>query len=134
MHLMPSTKRTYRRHLKAKSKAPYFRPDRPTPSALTHPSPSSITSLANTSNAHHNENLPPWHHIPDPIPPPSLSFSLANTSDAHRRENLPPTFEGEVQGTISDLVATYFNDDPDNDVWDMYMHQEPEMQPYIDSV
>jgi hypothetical protein len=47
---------------------------------------------------------------------------------------MPVTYEGEFDGTIADLVATYFNDDPDNDVWDMYMHQEPEMQPYIDSM
>jgi hypothetical protein len=47
---------------------------------------------------------------------------------------MPVTYEGEFDGTIADIVATYFNDDPDNDVWDMYMHQEPEMQPYIDSM
>ena len=50
------------------------------------------------------------------------------------RDPQPPTYEGEIDGTISDLVEIYFNDDPDNDVYDMYMHQEPEMQPYIDSM
>eukprot|EP00123_Amoebidium_parasiticum_P009422 comp19461_c0_seq1/m.22639 comp19461_c0_seq1/g.22639 ORF comp19461_c0_seq1/g.22639 comp19461_c0_seq1/m.22639 type:complete len:792 (-) comp19461_c0_seq1:349-2724(-) len=50
-----------------------------------------------------------------------------------RDESIMALIRTEFDARIIDLVPQYFNDDPENDVWDMFMHQDPDMQPYIES-
>eukprot|EP01134_Creolimax_fragrantissima_P004863 CFRG4863T1 len=44
-----------------------------------------------------------------------------------------PVVESAIGGTVEEISDLYFDDKPSNDVWDMFMKQEPSMQPYIDS-
>lgn len=45
-----------------------------------------------------------------------------------------PLMTHVMQGNISDVWRTFFNDDPANDVWHMYMMRDPGLQMYIKGV
>jgi hypothetical protein len=36
-----------------------------------------------------------------------------------------------MAGSIANIWLTFFNDDPDNDVWHMHMMRDPGLQAYI---
>eukprot|EP01134_Creolimax_fragrantissima_P004103 CFRG4103T1 len=53
----------------------------------------------------------------------------------HWNEDKPecaPCVDTKFTGSVDDIFHAYFGDNPDNDVWDIFMHSDKSMQHYID--